>query len=216
MRWFRRYISQHTATAYAKLRLDKQTYAISKNKARVLNGGTTMDLTQQQIKDTVEKYKADIPVKVGSLAEDLDVKVIATGDLPEGISGSFSKEDDDYVIYVDESHPIERQRFTIAHELGHFYKHRNELEPGEEILNPSKKEKVMQRANHSSHAIEDPEARKKEIEADEFAAELLMPKEKFISVWTQSKKLRDVASFFQVSPVAANIRAMNLNLGWFD
>lgn len=176
-----------------------------------------MDLSQQQIKSIIDQYKSDLPVRVGTLAQDLGITVIATKELPEGISGSFSKEDGNYVVYVDASHPVVRQRFTIAHELGHFYKHRNELESGQEILNPSKKEEVvMQRPNRSSHTIEDPAARQKEIEADEFAAELLMPEQKFKEIWRRSTKLREVADYFQVSPIAANIRAMNLKIGYFD
>jgi Zn-dependent peptidase ImmA (M78 family) len=114
------------------------------------------EMTQHQIENIIDKYKKGLPVKVGSLAEELGISVIATTELAENISGSFSKENGGYIIYVNASHPRSRQRFTIAHELGHFYKHRSSLESGEEILNPSKKEKSLHRPNHSSHLIDDP------------------------------------------------------------
>lgn len=56
--------------------------------------------------------------------EEMGIKVLSL-DLPEGVSGMMAKVHrangrDVPVIVVNKSHPGERQRFTLAHELGHL------------------------------------------------------------------------------------------------
>jgi len=69
-----------------------------------------------------------------------------------------------WVILVNSSHPPVRQRFTIAHELGHLILH-------------------GYRAPHADRAFRFRDARSsegsalEEIQANQFAAELLMPRE---------------------------------------
>ena len=70
-------------------------------------------------------------------------------------------------VYVNEQDPEPRRRFTAAHELGHFMLHRARLEE-----NPSMS--VLSRSPISEET--DPI----EIEANKFAAALLMP-EKILS-----------------------------------
>ncbi len=64
-------------------------------------------------------------------------------------------------ILVNQDHHINRQRFTIAHELGHFFLHN---QPGIHV------DKVFLRDPAASEGLH-----LKEIEANRFAAELLMP-----------------------------------------
>lgn len=68
------------------------------------------------------------------------------------------------VIGVNSSHSPTRQRFTIAHEIGHLLLH------GDEELHIDEKRPLGRRDELSSQAV-DPH----EIEANQFAAELLMP-----------------------------------------
>lgn len=81
------------------------------------------------------------------------------------LSGFIAKNDDNIVIGVNTSHARVRQRFTIAHELGHMLLH----EQGE--VHVDRKFHVKLRNNVSSQGM-DPE----EVEANVFAAEVLMPK----------------------------------------
>ncbi len=79
------------------------------------------------------------------------------------ISGLIYRENDITIIGVNSSHPVTRQRFTIAHELGHMQLHSDdELHIDREF--------VHMRNEKSSQAVDI-----KEIEANRFAAELLMP-----------------------------------------
>lgn len=80
------------------------------------------------------------------------------------LSGMLFREEDRAIIGVNASHPKSRQRFTIAHELGHLELHQpTEIRVDHRFL-------VRRRDGRSSQAV-DPE----EIEANGFAAELLMP-----------------------------------------
>jgi Zn-dependent peptidase ImmA (M78 family) len=68
------------------------------------------------------------------------------------------------VIGVNSMHSITRQRFTIAHELAHLVLHKNEE------LHVDEHPPIRFRDKTSSRAVD-----RTEIEANQFAAELLMP-----------------------------------------
>lgn len=171
-------------------------------------------MTEEQ-KQMLKRYKSSFPVQVGGLAEELGLTVVSTTDLPHGMSGSISKEGDHYVIYVNATQPLRRQRFTIAHEIGHYLKHRTYLDQADEILNPTKKA-ILNRTDDGAAAAGDLEERRREYAADQFAGELLMPAATFRDVWSKATCLKDVADFFGVSEMAANVRAALLGLGYFD
>lgn len=93
------------------------------------------------------------------LANNLGVKVFTTTDIEVPSLIAFDKESDSYEIYVNSKEPRERQRFSIAHELAHFIKHKEKIQEFG----------VVGRQNiHSLSARE-------ENEADALAAEILMP-----------------------------------------
>lgn len=80
------------------------------------------------------------------------------------LSGMLFREADRAIIGVNALHPKSRQRFTIAHELGHLELHeRSGIHVDHRFL-------VRRRDGRSSQAIDH-----EEIEANGFAAELLMP-----------------------------------------
>jgi Zn-dependent peptidase ImmA (M78 family) len=170
--------------------------------------------TVEQTKIIINEYRNLFPVPVGAIASRLDIQVIATNELPEGLSGSITKEDDHYYIYVNSDHSPARQRFTIAHEIAHFAEHRDHLDRLSEIKNPSKKS--LNRPNDGAASVADSTERRFEQEANEYAAKLLMPEDEFKRVWDESDQLEEVTGHFGVSGEAANVRAMKLKLGYFE
>jgi Zn-dependent peptidase ImmA (M78 family) len=105
------------------------------------------------------------PVPVEALARRRGAEVrytIFDGD----ISGLLLRQGDDRIIGVHARHPATRQRFTIAHELGHL-----ELHPGRPaIVEHLSRARVNWRDGTSAKASD-----KEEIEANQYAATLLMP-----------------------------------------
>lgn len=171
-------------------------------------------MDQATIDSIVERHKTVFPVAVGKIAEELGVNIVSTNELSSDLSGSITKEGDQYVIYVNSSHSPLRQRFTIAHELGHYVKHREHLDDQHEIKNPSKR--VLNRASGALAPSSDTVEQKYEIEADQYAAELLMPAKEFTEQWQATGNVESMVQHFNVSPAAINVRAVKLKLGYFE
>lgn len=115
-------------------------------------------------RDILRQHQEDAPVHVGEVAQAFGLRVF-TSDLPEGISGALFhnpkyETDSGYVIFVNKDEVIVRQRFTAAHEIGHFLLHRDQI--GEGIH-----ENVFLRAEGLSSW--------QETQANKVAAEILMP-----------------------------------------
>lgn len=145
------------------------------------------------------------PVPVANLAK-LAGATVKCGPLPEDLSGFLIRDKHSIVIGVNSNHSETRQRFTIAHELGHLLLH-----PGENYVD--RNFPIFFRDEHSSTA----EIRA-EIEANQFAADLLMPKRMILDLTKGSIDIDDnelvdkLADRFNVSPQAMTFRLTNLGL----
>jgi len=138
------------------------------------------------------------PVDVRAVADYLGFSVIAF-EFDEATSGLTFIEGDVKSIGVNSAHARTRQRFTIAHELGHYISGHESYDHG---------------ATHIEDRPKwlDPQNRQ-EIEADEFAAELLMP-EPFLrrDLAIQRLDTPALAKRYQVSEQAMWIQLINLKL----
>jgi len=167
---------------------------------------------QSQVESLLERFHMTIPpVDVASIAEQLHVE-LQKADLGE-ISGLVFQEKGKVIIGVNSKHSANRQRFTIAHELGHFFLH---------AQNPLYVDKVFAlklRDHVSSEAIDIDE-----IEANAFAAELLMPTKMILNdiqnistiLDSETGDLDDLAKKlsekYAVSKQAMAIRLINIGL----
>ena len=127
----------------------------------------------------------------------------------EDLSGVLVKEKARTVIGVNSFHPKTRQRFTIAHEIGHLVlQHKGEI-----FVDQT----VVKRDARSSQAVD-----RQEIDANRFAAELLMP-EPLVkeAVHRRQERKADISSTqiidelaaeFQVSAQAMEYRLTNLGM----
>jgi Zn-dependent peptidase ImmA (M78 family) len=145
------------------------------------------------------------PVPVDRIAEKLGIELkFAPSD--DELSGALIRTGNETVIGVNSSHHQNRQRFTIAHELGHFLLHKGiQMHVDEDF-------RVNLRDGQSSRATS-----QEEIEANRFAAELLMPTE-FIRRDVERRNSRngdlveELALRYGVSPRAMEIRLTNLGV----
>jgi len=60
------------------------------------------------------------PVPIDKVAELFSLKVVYYSKFPNSISGTIVQQDDFSAIGINSNHHSVRQRFSIAHELGHF------------------------------------------------------------------------------------------------
>lgn len=110
------------------------------------------------------------------------------------------------VIGVNSAHSTTRQRFTIAHEIGHLILHAHEK------LHVDERFPLAFRNDESSRATQETE-----IEANQFAAALLMPVD-FLQKEIESlpedmedeKAVAELARRFEVSEQAMTIRLTSL------
>ena len=107
------------------------------------------------------------PVKVDRIAKRAGIKV-QYSPLDNELSGMAFYKDDFAVIGVNARHHVRRQRFTIAHEIGHFELHNDVLRKGMHI------DKVITMLNRDPRSAAGTISM--EIQANQFAAELIMPK----------------------------------------
>lgn len=121
---------------------------------------------QRIVESISEDYELTVPVDVITLAKKMGM-IVKEGDFEDSLSGFAVKENGVKFIGVNKDHSPVRQRFTVAHEIGHLFLHsqdRVNYDQGSSV--------VMLRDGHSSEGTD-----MKEIEANRFAAELLMPED---------------------------------------
>lgn len=132
----------------------------------------------------------------------------------EEISGVLYKDNKgEWVILVNREDSQKRKIFTIAHELGHYFLHKTEQD---EFIDG-------QFLNNCFGRSEVTKYQQRELEANEFAGNLVMPKsqiEEEVGLPEKTKELSEteviqMASKFRVSPHAMLTRLKNLNYGVF-
>lgn len=108
-----------------------------------------------------------LPIDVLALARSRDILVEAKPSTEKGVSGMLLRVGDDFAIgYATHIKSIGFQRFSIAHELGHYF-----LGHADAMFCDGKTVHESQAGFGSKELIE--------LEADHFAAGLLMPSELF-------------------------------------
>ena len=139
----------------------------------------------------------DLPVDPVKIAQQLGISVF-TDELDQGVSGMLIKEKGrDAEIYLNRTDHKNRQRFTCAHELGHYIKRTNDK--GD--LNFAFVDSRDALASQGTH--------QDEIYANQFAAELLMP-EREVRAKRKQADLTQLAYLFGVSTEAMKYRLVNL------
>lgn len=149
-------------------------------------------------KQFLSKYKLkERKINLNTVARFLNIKIIQET-LPKNISGVFFREGKHLFIYINDNHPEQRQRFSIAHEIGHYLVHSTSA------FNFGREEQFFLRAK----GIFSPD----EVDANQFAAELLMNEELLTKDFYEDASLESLAKKYDVSMEAMNYRLINLGL----
>lgn len=171
----------------------------------------------EYVNDALSKTPSmTFPRNIVEICNNLGIIVQETYQFDDKISGLIYKEDDKYFILVNALHAPTRKAFTIAHELGHYYLHKNKLDMDAEIVS-SIKSKDINLIPAIPRTSQLPDMNKDyysmEIEANKFAADILMPQQEFLAKCDELNSIEDVAKYFGVSVSAASVRANQLG-GW--
>lgn len=167
-------------------------------------------------RSVIEREAADARARAGQLRIPVDPAAVAQAHSAEVIwenftdelSGVLIRRDGSNTIAVNQRDSVVRKRFTIAHECGHLIlSHKGEVFVDKQVVN--------RRSATSSLAIDE-----QEIEANQFAASLLMPREDVVSHLDQLSKscrllptvIELMAKSFGVSKKAMEYRLVNLGL----
>lgn len=143
-----------------------------------------------------------VPVDVEEIATRHNIKISRAPS--KEFSGLLLRKDGVSLIGVNSKEVYVRQRFTIAHELGHYFMH-----PQKDTFVDYRKEDVKKTL--------------KESQADKFAAALLMPQKnveedfkKLSKNLTYEEIIKILSSRYEVSMMAMNIRLRNLGLRFYS
>lgn len=102
------------------------------------------------------------------------------------------------VIRIEETDSKRRQRFTFAHELGHYWLHRDD----------SGDYGYVEYRGELSTLGTDPAERW----ANRYAAELLMPASYVLAAWARGDSIQQIQDTLEVSDAALGHRLVNLGL----
>ena len=148
------------------------------------------------------------PVPVESIATALGADV-RYSPFDEELSGMVYIKGTTPIIGVNSVHHPHRQRFTIAHEVGHLLLHRDLIANQVHI---DKRFPVLMRDENSATGTQ-----RMEMEANSFAAELLMPRFLLVPMLRRNgfdiddeRPLEELARKFRVSKLALDYRIRNI------
>ena len=176
------------------------------------------------VNETIDRKARDMLKKANALAQPVDLKRIL-GELKlelrvrpmeEEYSGFLAV--DKRVIVANKLHPPVRRRFTIAHEIGHYDLHRRNQDTANVFIDRTayfhNEQEVYFRGDQLGVADY-----RMEVEANAYAAGLLMPRELLEQYLNQhsdkinlskSESIRVLAEEFEVSRLAMGYRLHNL------
>lgn len=170
-----------------------------KGKMSVLSRGDILGIEQKANDVLLSVYKEEKqikpPVDISKILSANSFKVESGEFDDKNVAGYYDKKAKKISVSSDDIY--QRQIFTVAHELGHFF------------LHSDKEEEAFYRTQIINL---DSEKQKEEAEANWFAASLLMPRNLILKYWSLTKDIDLVAKIFGVSHTAAYFRLKNLQL----
>ena len=135
-------------------------------------------------------------IDISSVAKKLGLNVYSTSFENNAISGYIKFENGEKNIYINNTQSVQRQRFTVAHEIAHYILHKEVLEQNGGT--------PMFRGGDSNYA---------ERQANRLAAAILMPQTKVQEMYQNQKKtIQEMAELFWVSYGAMANRISSLGL----
>jgi Zn-dependent peptidase ImmA (M78 family) len=148
------------------------------------------------------------PVNIEAIIRGVGIELNKKAELDDGVSGQLERlGPNSYRISANRKDHYLRQRFTMAHELGHYMLHAHLIGDG---VDDTVNDTIVYRSLPTSNFYNPNITSVEETEANKFAAELLMPRSLLAVGSTVGQNLSALAKSFQVSPRAMEIRLIGL------
>lgn len=170
----------------------------------------TISEIHQLAEELSKKYNPDKVAPfpyINVLNENKDLNIYYLDLEDEKVSGATVYRDGKFSVLINTQKHENRQNFTLGHELGHYFLHKDVLTKDKGIIDGDSfldSSKILYRSDEERNAIE--------REANHFAACLLMPSGLVRKAWEVNKNIEETAKIFKVSTVAMSIRLTELGL----
>lgn len=161
---------------------------------RALDGGiqSAEDLHRIAAENGIRTEPFDTEAFIYYLGIDLVIEP-----MPNHQSGCLINQNGTWQIRINSLHHPRRRRFTMAHEIAHYFLHRHQQEQFVD--------QTLFRSEEEADPIE--------TQANRFAGELLMPEELIRErMRAGGNKVEDLARYFDVSSLAMRVRAKQIGL----
>ncbi len=154
---------------------------------------------RQMAKKVIKDYGlTEVPTDLRKIFDSLGLRYIELND-PEDIDGAILEiENEPSIAVLNRAKPVQRQRFTLAHELGHIFLKHNQRDNYDPEAEREIDEDILSRKKPPT-----------EVEADAFASELLVPFDQIKKFEKEIDNIEKMAGIFQVSKQAMSIALMN-------
>jgi IrrE N-terminal-like domain len=154
------------------------------------------DKAREAARLLIKRFAVTVPpVDVYWIAEQCGLECREMGNFPDTVDGLIIPIHGRCVAFINKKKTETRQRFTLAHELYHFHI------LGEQLVLEDSSQIGRMEGIHISEAGRDPV----EVEADAFAADVLIPPSLLRKYVYRHDSIKHVALLFDVSPEAAQI-----------
>ena len=206
--FFGKYIMSIAIYSEEKRDASCDNWCVSGGRKMSIPNNTSNHCAIRSAGDLIREYKINTKsaIDVKDICKQLGINLFITdiSDLEEKynkkkVSGALYFADGKADIFVNAKDSEERQRFTIAHELGHYFLH-------------------IDKTSAQKRAIVSLRSDRNDLErsADFFAAELLMPADRVNDVYKEFEEkqkipyISDLAQIFNVSKAAMHYRLDSL------
>ena len=158
--------------------------------------------TYDEIKEQYPTIFDNVPVDIVELCKKMNIDLIGVNKNDDFCGAiKYNPQTEKFSIYVNSTHSYGRQRFTIAHELAHYFQH-NEMV---RVLG------VYDKTMNRNKGFQD----NQEHEANRLASKILMPSEallKEIKIEDTKIDIEYLAKKYGVSEAAMGYRLTNLGV----
>ena len=166
-------------------------------------------IKSQEIPNEALIFFEGTPIQVAAICLALDIRIEVKAMAYSGAI-TFDSMSEKFIISVNQIHSLERRRFTVAHELAHFFLHQDKIKEKAIFYD----EPLKRSENYSYNHLENFD----EVDANNIAAEILMPRQPLRARKVELLELfgndqLDYVAELLASEYVVSIPAMRIRLG---